>query len=80
MTRDELILQIVEGLDKKLDHLNMKMDDRFANLKCNEQNLRITRIEDKLQDQRDHRKTLFAIGVAALGAFGLSLWQWIRGA
>lgn len=90
MTTNELILDMLERMERKLDQLDRKMDmkhtelaekvdARFESLTCQDQNLRIDRLEQQ-EFQRQGNKGLIWAGVfTALSAFGLSLWQWIKG-
>lgn len=77
MSTNELILDILGKMDKKIDNLDAKMESKFGNLKCGEQNIRIDRIEQREKDQQEHKAKFWAIALAALGAFGLSVWNWI---
>jgi len=78
-----MILRMLEGLDKKFDDLNVKVDARFSALKCGEQNLRIDRIEQREVERKESKaesKTLvFTALFTAVSAFGMNLWQWVKG-
>jgi hypothetical protein len=74
----KMIIRMLEGLDKKFDDLNTKVDARFAALKCNDQNLRIDRIEQREQDRKESRALIWTGLFAALSAFGMSMWNWIN--
>jgi hypothetical protein len=80
MSTDQLILDMLHQLDEKVCQLDRKFDEKFGGLKCQDQNIRIDRLEQKELDRKDHKKTLWAVALAAVSAFGLSLWQWIKGA
>jgi hypothetical protein len=70
---DKLLLQNLEGINKKLDTMQKKFDD----LPCADRLVRIDRLEQK-QIERKENKTLIWSGiVTAVGAFGLSVWNWI---
>jgi len=74
-----MILRMLEGLDKKFDDLNVKVDARFSALKCNDQNLRIDRIEQREADRKESKALIWTGLFTAFGAFGMSLWQWMKG-
>ncbi len=77
MNINELILQNLELINKRLDQLDQKFDAKFNGLKCADQNVRIAMLEKKEEDRKGHSATFWAVGCAAISSFGLSLWQWL---
>jgi len=73
---DKLLLSNLEAINKKLDAMN----ERFNNLPCAANNVRLSLLEQKETDRKDNKNFMRACGLAALGAFGLSLWNWFKGA
>ena len=72
---DKLLLNNLEAINKKLDALN----ERFNNLPCATNNVRISLLEQKETDRKENRNFVWAGLLAAVGAFGLSLWNWVKG-
>jgi hypothetical protein len=72
---DKLLLQNLEGINKKLDAL----DNRFNNLPCSSHDLRVDRLEQKEADRKEHKATMWGLAFTAVGAFGLGIWNWLRG-
>ena len=78
MNTDELILQMLHQLDEKIIRIETKLDEKFNGLACSAQNIRIDRLEQKEAERKDNKAMFWTIAIAAVGAFGLSLWNWIR--
>lgn len=72
---DELLLSNLEAINKKLDTMN----ERFEKLPCGVNNVRIDRLEQKETDRKESKNFMRACGLAAIGAFGLSVWTWLKG-
>lgn len=71
---DKLLLSNLEAINRKLDSLN----ERFEKLPCATNNVRIDRLEQREIDRKDSKNFIWAGFLAAVGAFGLSFWNWIR--
>lgn len=84
MSTQELILDILGKVDKKIDLLDAKMESKFGKLRCDEQNVRMVVLEQKVNEREESRKesraTILAVVCASIGAFALSVWTWLRGA
>jgi len=72
---NELILEMLHNLDVKI----IQMDKKLDNLPCAAQNIRIDRLEQKELGRKESKATMWSIALAAVGAFGLSLWTWLKG-
>lgn len=70
---DKLLLSNLEAINKKLDDMNTK----FAALPCADRLVRIDRLEQKEIDRKETKKFMWAGFLAAVGAFGLSIWNWV---
>jgi len=71
---DKLLLSNLEAINKKLDALN----ERFNNLPCATNNVRLSLLEQKEIDRKETKNFVWAGFLAAVGAFGLSIWNWIN--
>ena len=71
---DKLLLTNLEAINKKLDAMN----ERFNNLPCAANNIRIDRLEQKENDRKETNNFVRAGFLAAIGAFGLSFWNWMK--
>jgi len=71
---DKLLLSNLEAINKKLDDMN----ERFNNLPCAANNIRIDRLEQKENDRKETNNFVRAGFLAAIGAFGLSFWNWMK--
>ena len=71
---EKLLLFNLEAINKKLD----VMTERFNNLPCATNNIRIDRLEQKETDRKESRNFMWACFLAAIGAFGLSFWNWMK--
>ena len=71
---DKLLLSNLEAINKKLDDMN----ERFNNLPCATNNVRLSLLEQKETDRKESRNFMWACFLAAIGAFGLSFWNWMK--
>ena len=71
---DKLLLSNLEAINKKLDDMN----ERFNNLPCATNNVRLSLLEQKEIDRKETKNFVWAGFLAAVGAFGLSIWNWIN--
>ena len=71
---DKLLLSNLEAINKKLDVMN----ERFNNLPCATNNVRLSLLEQKETDRKETKNFVWAGFLAAVGAFGLSIWNWIN--
>jgi hypothetical protein len=71
---DKLLLSNLEAINRKLDAMNT----RFDNLPCGVNNVRIDRLEQKEIDRKESKNFMWAGFLAAVGAFGLSIWNWFN--
>ena len=71
---DKLLLSNLEAINRKLDAMN----ERFNNLPCATNNVRLSLLEQKEIDRKETKNFVWAGFLAAVGAFGLSFWNWIR--
>ena len=78
MSTNELIIEMLEKMDRKLDQYNQKLEDKFNKLPCGERIIRLDRLEQKEMERQDSRKLIWSAFFAALGAFGLGIWNWLR--
>jgi hypothetical protein len=89
MNTSELILEMLERMDRKMDQLDQKIDmkhteltekvdHRFSGLTCQDQNLRIDRLEQLEKSRQETRGLVWTALFTGIGAFGLTAWQWIR--
>jgi len=72
---DKLLLQNLEGINKKLDMMN----EKFEKLPCGERLVRIDRLEQKEQERKENKALIWSAFFAAIGAFGISAWHWLKG-
>jgi hypothetical protein len=70
---DKLLLSNLEAINKKLDDLQ----DDFKNLPCGDRLVRIDRLEQQQIQRKENKALIWGGFFAALGAFGLSLWNWM---
>jgi len=76
---NELILENLKAINTRLDQLDNKLEIKFQSLKCSEQNVRIVTLENESKDRKEHKATMWGIAIAAISAFGLSIWTWLKG-
>jgi hypothetical protein len=79
MNTDQLILDMLTKLDKRVEQLSQKMDSKFESLGCVNHALKLDRIEQTLAGQKERGAAWYAAFLAVVGAFGLSLWTWLKG-
>jgi len=89
MNTQELILDMltnldrkVESLDKKInekiDSLDKKIDEKLTKLPCEERSIRIDRLEQKEIERKEHKNLIWGALFAGIGAFGLGIWNWLK--
>jgi hypothetical protein len=88
MSTDEMILDMLGRLDRRMEQLDQKIDlkhnelvakvdQKFNGLKCADQNLRIDRLEQKEIERKEGKALTVTALLAGVSAFGLTAWQWM---
>jgi hypothetical protein len=77
VSTDQLILEMLTKLDKRVEQLSERMDTKFNSLGCVNHALKLDRIEQTLMSQKERKASWYAAALAVVGACALSVWNWI---